>query len=58
MKVENIDREHMTMRCDGIDYPVMTTVLSVEEMQDIVDFSEQITKQIINNYGIEKTVED
>ena len=45
----------MTVRCDGIDYPVMTATLSIEEMQEVVDFSESITKQIINNYESEET---
>ena len=50
MKVEHIDKENMTMRCDGVDYPVITAANSIEEMQVIVDYSEQITKEIINHY--------
>lgn len=57
MKVQGIDKEHMTVRCDGIDYPVMTATLSIEEMQEVVDFSESITKQIIENYETEETAE-
>ncbi len=55
MQVQGIDKEHMTMRCDGIDYPVMTATLSIEEMQEVVNFSERITKQIIDNYESEET---
>ena len=53
-KVEYIDKEHMTMRCDGIDYPVMTAVLSVEEMQEVVDYSEKIANEILKNYEGER----
>jgi hypothetical protein len=33
----------------------MTATLSIEEMQEVVDFSESITKQIIDNYESEET---
>lgn len=50
MKVESINKENMTIRCDGIEYPVITAAVSVDDMQKIVDKSEQIVNEIIKEY--------
>ena len=52
MKVESINKENMTIRCDGIEYPVITAAVSVDDMQKIVDKSEQIVNKIISELAV------
>ena len=40
MKVQYIDRHTMTVKCDGIEYPIFDSNISIEDMQTIVDESE------------------
>jgi len=48
--VSSIDKDNMTFCCDGIDYPLLTATLSVDEMQDIVNKSEKIVNEIVKEY--------
>lgn len=40
----------MTVKCDGIEYPIFDSNISIEDMQVIVDKSEKIVNEIINSY--------
>ena len=35
MKVQYIDRHTMTVKCDGIEYPIFDSNISIEDMQTI-----------------------
>lgn len=50
MEVQSVNKETMTVRCDGVDYPIMTATLSLEEMQQVVDYSEKVVNEIIKHY--------
>ena len=50
MNVQYIDRHTMTVKCDGIEYPIFDSNISIEDMQTIVDESEKIVNGIIESY--------
>ena len=50
MKVQYIDRHTMTVKCDGIEYPIFDSNISIEDMQTIVDETEKIVNGIIESY--------